>query len=88
MEVLTYKGRTLIISGIQDIIDTLILDSETSELGELLKKYREGFIAEASEHDLEIDELEKEKSGLNDEITDLENEISELKSKIAKLKAA
>lgn len=88
MEVLTYKGRTLIISGIQDIIDTLILDSETSELGELLKKYHEGFIAEASEHDLEIDELEKEKSGLNDEITDLENEISELKSKIAKLKAA
>ena len=88
MEILTYKGRTLIISGIQDIIDTLILDSETSELGELLKKYHEGFIAEASEHDLEIDELEKEKSGLNDEITDLENEISELKSKIAKLKAA
>ena len=88
MEVLTYKGRTLIISGIQDIIDTLILDSETSELGELLKKYYEGFIAEANEHDLEIDELEKEKSGLNDEITDLENEISELKSKIAKLKAA
>ena len=88
MEVLTYKGRTLIVSGIQDIIDTLILDSETSELGELLKKYHEGFIAEASEHDLEIDELEKEKSDLNDEITDLENEISELKNKIAKLKAA
>ena len=88
MEILTYKGRTLIISGIQDIIDTLILDSETSELGELLKKYHEGFIAEASEHDLEIDELEKEKSDLNDEITDLENEISELKNKIAKLKAA
>ena len=88
MEVLTYKGRTLIISGIQDIIDTLILDSETSELGELLKKYHEGFIAKASEHDLEIDELEKEKSDLNDEITDLENEISELKNKIAKLKAA
>ena len=88
MEVLTYKGRTLIVSGIQDIIDTLILDSETSELGELLKKYHEGFIAEASGHDLEIDELEKEKSGLNDEITDLENEILELKSKIAKLKAA
>ena len=88
MEVLTYKGRTLIISGIQDIIDTLILDSETSELGELLKKYHEGFIAEATEHDLEIDELEKEKSDLNDEITDLENEISELKNKIAKLKAA
>ena len=87
MEILTYKGRTLIISGIQDIIDTLILDSETSELGELLKKYHEGFIAEASEHDLEIDELEKEKSDLNDEITDLENEISELKNKIAKLKA-
>ena len=88
MEILTYKGRTLIISGIQDIIDTLILDSETSELGELLKKYHEGFVAEATEHDLEIDELEKEKSDLNDEITDLENEISELKSKIAKLKAA
>lgn len=88
MEVITYKGRTLIISGIQDIIDTLILDSETSELGELLKQYNDGFAAEASEHDLEIDELEKEKSGLNDEITDLENEISELKSKIAKLKAA
>lgn len=88
MEVLTYKGRTLIISGIQDIIDTLILDSETSELGELLKKYHEGFVAEATEHDLEIDELEKEKSDLNDEITDLENEISELKNKIAKLKAA
>ena len=81
MEVLTSKGRTLIISGIQDIIDTLILDSETSELGELLKKYYEGFISEASELDLEIDELEKEKTGLNDE-------ISELKSKIAKLKAA
>ena len=45
MEVLTYKGRTLIISGIQDIIDTLILDSETSELVELLKKYHDGFIA-------------------------------------------
>ena len=88
MEVLTYKGRTLIVSGIQDIIDTLILDSETSELGELLKKYHEGFIAEATEHDLEIDELEKEKSDLNDEITDLENEISELNNKIAKLKAA
>ena len=88
MEVLTQKGRTLIISGIQDIIDTLILDSETSELGELLKKYHEGFVAEATEHDLEIDELEKEKSDLNDEITDLENEISELKNKIAKLKAA
>lgn len=88
MEVITYKGRTLIISGIQDIIDTLIFDSETSELGELLKTYHEGFIAEASEHGLEIEELEKEKSGLNDEITDLENEISELKSKIAKLKAA
>ena len=88
MDVVSYKGKTLIVSGIQDIIDTLILDSETSELGELLKKYYEGFISEASELDLEIDELEKEKSGLNDEITDLENEISELKSKIAKLKAA
>ena len=88
MEVLTYKGRTLIISGIQDIIDTLILDSETSELGELLKKYHEGFVAEASELDLEIDELEKEKTGLNDEIIDLENEISDLKNRIEKLEAA
>ena len=88
MEVLTYKGRTLIISGIQDIIDTLILDSETSELGELLKKYYEGFISEASELDLEIDELEKEKTGLNDETTDLENEISDLKNRIEKLEAA
>ena len=88
MDVVSYKGKTLIVSGIQDIIDTLILDSKTSELGELLKRYHERYIAEASEHDLEIDELEKEKSGLNDEITDLENEISELKSKIAKLKAA
>ena len=88
MEVLTYKGKTLIVSGIQDIIDTLILDRETSELGELLKRYHERYIAQANEHDLEIDELEKEKSGLNDEITDLENELSELKSKIAKLKAA
>ena len=88
MEVLTYKGRTLIISGIQDIIDTLILDSETSELGELLKRYHERYIAEASEHDLEIDELEKEKTGLNDEIVDLENEISNLKNRIEKLEAA
>ena len=88
MEVLTYKGRTLIISGIQDIIDTLILDSETSALGELLKRYHERYIAEASEHDLEIDELEKEKSGLNDEIIDLENEISDLKNRIEKLEAA
>lgn len=88
MEVLTYKGKTLIVSGIQDIIDTLILDSETSELGELLKRYHERYIAEASEHDLEIDELEKEKSGLNDEITDLENEISDLKNRIEKLEAA
>ena len=88
MEVLTYKGRTLIVSGIQDIIDTLILDSETSELGELLKRYHERYIAEASEHDLEIDELEKEKSGLNDEIIDLENEISDLKNRIEKLEAA
>ena len=88
MEVLTYKGRTLIISGIQDIIDTLILDSETSELGELLKRHHERYIAEASEHDLEIDELEKEKSGLNDEIIDLENEISDLKNRIEKLEAA
>ena len=88
MEVLTYKGRTLIISGIQDIIDTLILDSETSELGELLKRYHERYIAEASEHDLEINELEKEKSGLNDEIIDLENEISDLKNRIEKLEAA
>lgn len=88
MEVLTYKGKTLIVSGIQDIIDTLILDSETSELGELLKRYHERYIAEASEHDLEIDELEKEKSGLNDEIIDLENEISDLKNRIEKLEAA
>ena len=88
MEVLTYKGRTLIVSGIQDIIDTLILDSETSELGELLKRYHERYIAEASEHDLEINELEKEKSGLNDEIIDLENEISDLKNRIEKLEAA
>ena len=88
MEVLTYKGRTLIVSGIQDIIDTLILDSETSELGELLKRYHERYIAEASEHDLEIDELEKEKTGLNDEIIDLENEISDLKNRIEKLEAA
>ena len=87
MEVLTYKGKTLIVSGIQDIIDTLILDSETSELGELLKRYHERYIAEASEHDLEIDELEKEKSGLNDEIIDLENEISDLKNRIEKLEA-
>ena len=88
MEVLTYKGRTLIVSGIQDIIDTLILDSETSELGELLKRYHERYIAEANEHDLEIDELEKEKTGLNDEIIDLENEISDLKNRIEKLEAA
>lgn len=88
MDVVSYKGKTLIVSGIQDIIDTLLLDSEISELGELLKRYHERYIAEASEHGLEIEELEKEKSGLNDEITDLENEISELKSKIAKLKAA
>ena len=87
MDVVSYKGKTLIVSGIQDIIDTLILDSETSELGELLKKYHEGFIAEASEHDLEIDELEKEKSDLNDEIIDLENEISDLKNRIEKLEA-
>ena len=88
MEVLTYKGKTLIVSGIQDIIDTLILDSETSELGELLKRYHERYIAQANEHDLEIDELEKEKTGLNDEIIDLENEISDLKNRIEKLEAA
>ena len=88
MDVVSYKGKTLIVSGIQDIIDTLILDSETSELGELIKRYHERYIAEASEHDLEIDELEKEKSGLNDEITDLENEISDLKNRIEKLEAA
>ena len=82
MEVLTYKGRTLIISGIQDIIDTLILDSETSELGELLKRYHERYIAEASEHDLEIDELEKEVQTLKTENNALKNQISEMQDVI------
>ena len=88
MDVVSYKGKTLIVSGIQDIVDTLIFDSETSELGELLRKYHKKLLDHISGYDSEIEALEQENSDLEDEITDLENEISDLESKIEKLEAA
>ena len=88
MDVVSYKGKTLIVSGIQDIVDTLIFDSETSELGELLRNYHKKLLDHISGYDSEIEALEQENSDLEDEITDLENEISDLESNIEKLEAA
>lgn len=88
MDVVTFKGRTLIVAGIRDIVDALIEDKETAELGELLRTYHKKFLAEISGHDAEVEALAEENSNLEDEITDLENEIANLENRIEELEAA
>ena len=88
MDVITYKGKSIIVSGVMDIVDVLIEDRETADLGELLRDYHKSYMAEISGHDDEIEDLARENDSLSDEIFDLENKIMELKTKIKELEAA
>ena len=68
MDVITYKGKSIIVSGVMDIVDVLIEDRETAELDEMEDLAREN------------DSLSDEIFDLENKIMELKTKIKELEA--------